>query len=129
MASALPIYLRKLGLYLLCQAGSGIVFPTGRIERWISYESGVKFKSMNIKVFCVGVWGSKKDYVTIMWIDCFTENNRESTLCRNKLASFSIHGLPRHVAKHPKRPKTTIVVPVPMSTYGAFVEFSAMREM
>ncbi len=33
-----------------------------------------------------------------------------------KLTSLSIHGLPRHVAKHPNNPNTMMVVPVPMST-------------
>lgn len=45
------------------------------------------------------------------------------------LTSFNIHGLPLHVAKHPNRPKTTMTVPVPMSTQGALVELSAMSEM
>lgn len=47
----------------------------------------------------------------------------------NLLTSFSIHGLPRHVAKQPNSPKTMIVVPVPMRTYGALVEFSAISEI
>lgn len=45
------------------------------------------------------------------------------------LTSFSIHGLPLQVAKHPNRPKTMMTVPVPMRTYGALVELSAIREM
>lgn len=42
---------------------------------------------------------------------------------------MSIHGLPLQVAKQPNSPKTMMVVPVPMRTYGALVEFSAIREM
>lgn len=33
------------------------------------------------------------------------------------------------MAKHPNRPKTMMTVPVPMRTYGALVELSAIREM
>lgn len=45
------------------------------------------------------------------------------------LTSFSIHGLPLQVAKHPNRPKTIMTIPVPMRTYGALVELSAIREI
>lgn len=45
------------------------------------------------------------------------------------LTSFNIHGLPLQVAKQPNSPKTMMVVPVPMRTYGALVEFSAIREI
>lgn len=38
-----------------------------------------------------------------------------------KLTSFSIHGLPRQVAKQPNRPKMTMTAPVPIRTYGALV--------
>lgn len=33
------------------------------------------------------------------------------------------------MAKQPNSPKMMMVVPVPMRTYGALVEFSAIREM
>lgn len=33
------------------------------------------------------------------------------------------------MAKQPNRPKTMMTVPVPMRTYGALVELSAIREM
>lgn len=44
------------------------------------------------------------------------------------LTSLSIHGLPRHVAKQPNRPKITMQAPVPMRTYGALVLSSDARE-
>lgn len=50
-------------------------------------------------------------------------------LLSQPLTSFSIHGLPLQVAKHPNRPKTMMTVPVPMRTYGALVELSAIKEM
>jgi len=40
--------------------------------------------------------------------------------------SFSIHGLPRQVAKQPNNPKIMIMAPVPMRTYGALVPLSEL---
>lgn len=44
------------------------------------------------------------------------------------LTSLSIHGLPRHVAKQPNRPKMMMATPVPMRTYGTLVLSSDARE-
>lgn len=44
------------------------------------------------------------------------------------LTSLSIHGLPRHVAKQPNRPKMMMAAPVPMRTYGALVLSSDARD-
>lgn len=44
-----------------------------------------------------------------------------------ELTSFSIHGLPRQVAKQPNSPKMMMMAPVPMRTYGALVPLSEFR--
>lgn len=49
-------------------------------------------------------------------------------LTTSSLTSLSIHGLPRHVAKQPNRPKITMMAPVPMRTYGALVPPSEARD-
>lgn len=41
-----------------------------------------------------------------------------------ELTSFSIHGLPRQVAKQPNSPKMMMMAPVPIKTYGALVPLS-----
>lgn len=52
----------------------------------------------------------------------------QGDLLHTSPTSLSIHGLPRHVAKHPKSPKITMMAPVPMRTYGALVLSSDARE-
>lgn len=55
-------------------------------------------------------------------------SSARKTKVKNMAYSFSIHGLPRHVAKQPKSPKITMMAPVPMRTYGALVPMSEVRE-
>lgn len=80
-------------------------------------------------IFVLIKWFQIKAEWIIKWrLERHRRGHRGFTLC-GALTSFSIHGLPLQVAKQPNSPKTIMVVPVPMRTYGALVEFSAIREM